>query len=121
GRRPRTREARMRPPPGPKDGCFGLCLLLRLYRDPLRFTLETFAKYGDLVHGRVGPYRLYLASHPDLVADVLVRQAKSFRKLQPFAEVFDQLGGQGLLVSEGDRWVEQRRRAQSVFRADRMD
>jgi hypothetical protein len=69
-----------RTPPGPR----GLLTMLRLARragtDPLGCFLHLAQTYGNLIILRLGPVRFCILNHPDLVRDVLVHQAKSFRK-----------------------------------------
>lgn len=40
--------------------------------DPLEFLRSTRQKHGDVVSVALGPLRMTLVSHPDLVEDILV-------------------------------------------------
>jgi len=109
-----------RTPPGPK----GLLTMLRLARqagtDPLGCFLDLAQTYGDLIMLRLGPVRFCLLNHPDLVRDVLVHQAKSFRKPERLKRNLAKVVGNGLLTNEGDSWLRQRRLVQPAFHNRRM-
>jgi cytochrome P450 len=107
-------------PPGPKDWLFGLRITNRFRKDPLNYGLELARTYGDVVYARMGPYRLYLVSHPDAIREVLVARAKSFSKFERQKAVFRQVDGEGLVISEGDFWLRQRRLIQNAFQSRRL-
>jgi cytochrome P450 len=105
------------PPPGESRPW---STILALRRDPLRYLERIAARYGDIAHLRVGPYRLVYVNHPDLVHEVLVAKDASFikgRALDQAKEVF----GQGLLTSEGDFHKRQRRLIQPAFHRRRVE
>ena len=94
--------------------------ILALRRDPLRYLERIAARYGDIAHLRVGPYRLVYVNHPDLVHEVLVAKDASFikgRALDQAKEVF----GKGLLTSEGEFHKRQRRLIQPAFHRRRVE
>jgi len=100
-------------PPGPQGSFLG-GNLPEFRRDRLDFLTRCTRTYGDVVRLRFGWRRVYLISNPDLIEQVLVTQARNFRKhfalrLNPL--VF----GNGLLTSEGDFWLRQRRLIQPAF------
>jgi cytochrome P450 len=111
-----------RSPPGPTDWLGGLGNLVRLQKNPLRFLLELGQKYGDLACFRVPapPFRVCLVNHPNLIRDVLLTKSKSFRKVEQHTQVIKQFAGNGLIASEGDLWLRQRRLVQPAFHARRM-
>ncbi|MBY0526587.1 MAG: cytochrome P450 [Gemmataceae bacterium] len=107
-----------RRPPGPKGTWFG-GNLSEFRRARLDFFTRCAREYGDFVSLRFGPHRIILVNDPAAIDYVLVGGARSFRKhfalrLNPL------LLGNGLLTSEGDFWLRQRRLAQPAFRASRM-
>src|SRR5262245_39616763 len=106
-------------PPGPRS-FLGLGLARRFRTDPLGFTLELARTHGDLVYFRAGPYRCYLASHPDLVQEVLVARHKHFRKQPRTIKILRKIDGNGLVLTEGDFWLRQRRLVQPAFHPRRM-
>jgi len=106
------------PPPGPA-GRFILGAIPALRRDPLGNMTAWAARYGDMVHLPLAAIDGYLLSHPDLVEEVLVTKNRNFIKpglLRAAGEVL----GNGLLTSEGEFWLRQRRLMQPAFHRDRI-
>jgi cytochrome P450 len=105
-------------PPGPEPGALdGVFSPFR--RDPLNFLADAAHQYGDIVGLRFLHFRTYLISHPDYIEDVLVNHPRKFvkgRVLQANKRLF----GNGLLTSEGDFWLRQRRLAQPAFHRTRI-
>ena len=105
--------------PGPRGQIlFGS--LRHVRRDPLAFYLEARRQFGDVVRFRsMGPYYWFLLSHPDDIEHVLRKRAQNYPK-----GIFNvRLGlmiGEGLLTSEGDFWLRQRRLAQPAFHRRRI-
>jgi cytochrome P450 len=91
----------------------------RIRRDPIGF-FEAQAARGDAVAFRIGPQRVHLLSHPDLVKEVLVVQARAFMKGRVLQEA-KRILGEGLLTSEGELHLRQRRRIQPLFHQERID
>jgi cytochrome P450 len=108
-------------PPGPRDRLFGLTFLGRFRRQPLQFLSELARTYGDIVYLRLGPFRTYLVNHPDHIREVLVAKSKTFVRLERQKRVFRKIDGNGLVSSEGDFWLRQRRLVQPAFAARRME
>ena len=105
-------------PPGPK---LGFVEGFRTFRgDALGFLLRTARTYGDVAWFRVGPYDLYLLSHPDHVRDVLVAGHHAVVKSRILQEARKILGD-GLLTSEGDSHKRNRRLLQPVFHHQRIE
>jgi len=105
-------------PPGPK-GHWLTGSLAEFKRDRLDFFTRVAREHGDLAFFRLGPRRIYLASHPDLIEEVLVHHAKNYHK--HFALRLNLLVlGKGLLTSEGEFWLRQRRLIQPVFQKSRI-
>ena len=104
-------------PPGPTGTFLGGCLKQFMPRR-LDFFLDV-AKYGDLASFRFGPRRIYLASHPDLIEQVLVTDAKHYIK-HFGARMYKPVLGNGLVTSEGDFWLRQRRLSQPAFLKQRV-
>ena len=107
-------------PPGPRDWFFGLTIGLRSLREPLAFLQEMARDYGDIAHVHVGPYHTYLINHPNLIREVLVSNGKSFVKWEAQKRVFRKIDGDGLINSEGDFWLRQRRLIQKAFQHRRL-
>lgn len=93
---------------------------MRFRADPLAFLEGIARQYGDVAHWRIGPRRLYLLSHPELVREVLVTQQKRFIKSYVLQRSRVLLG-EGLLTSEGEFHLRQRRLAQPAFHGERIN
>jgi cytochrome P450 len=99
----------MKAPPGPRGG-FLLGAFREVMSDGAQLrVLPRFAReYGDVVGFRMGPMRVALVSHPDLIEEVLVTRAKLTKK--GFNEqLIRPVVGNGIFLSEGDFWKRQRR------------
>jgi cytochrome P450 len=107
-------------PPGPRDWFFGLAIGRRSLREPLAFLQETARRYGDMAYVRVGPFHSYVINHPDLIREVLVTKGKSFVKWERQKRVFRKIDGDGLINSEGEFWLRQRRLIQKAFQHGRL-
>jgi len=90
-----------------------------LVRNPLAMMMGMAGDYGDIAHYRIGPQHLYLFNHPDLIRDVLVTNQKNFHKSRGL-ERAKRLLGNGLLTSEGEFHLRQRRLAQPAFHRQRI-
>ena len=100
-------------PPGPKGTLLGGNI--RQFRAGLLdFLLETAREYGPLASFRIGPRRVFLASGPDLIEQVLVTDAKHYIK-HFGARAFKPVLGNGLVTSEGAFWHQQRKLIQPAF------
>jgi cytochrome P450 len=108
----------LRLPPGPKGSWLGGNLPdFRKHR--LDFLTRCAREHGDMVKLRFAHRTIYLVCHPDWVEEVLVTHSKHFTKhfalrLNPV------ILGNGLLTSEGDFWLRQRRLIQPVFNRSRI-
>ncbi|WP_439632253.1 cytochrome P450 [Gemmata sp.] len=106
-------------PPGPK-GTLIAGNLREFARDRLDFYVRLAREYGDLASFRFGPFRrVFLANHPDLIEQVLVTDAKHYIKHFGARNYMPVLGN-GLVTSEGDFWLRQRRLSQPAFLKQRV-
>lgn len=97
----------------------GLANLFAFRKDPLAFLTQVASEYGDAVSYRMGPRTVTLLNHPDYIKDLLVTSNRKFEKgrvLQRSKRVL----GEGLLTSEGEMHLRQRRLAQPAFHRQRI-
>ncbi len=85
-----------------------------LHHDPIGVLSDLHRRHGDLVHFRLGPQHVYVVLRADLIRAVLVTHQKSFKK-GPGFEAARIVLGDGLLTSEGDFHLRQRRMLQPAF------
>ncbi len=104
--------------PGPSGFGFG-GRLLAFRRDPLGFLTRLAREHGDVAAARLGPRTLVLVSDPELIRELLVVRDREFVKSQALQRA-RQLLGEGLLTSEGELHLRQRRLLQPVFHRERV-
>jgi len=85
----------------------------------MAFLTAISREYGDIVTMSFYKFRVYYVSHPDYIEEVLVNQARKFIKGR-ILRANKGLFGNGLLTSEGDFWLRQRRLAQPAFHRARI-
>lgn len=107
-------------PPGPSSRWFGLPLLSALQRDYLGVTAQLHAQYGDITYAHVAFEHAYDVFSPELVRELLVGNADGLKRWERGIEVFEQLMGQSVLVTEGEVWQRQRRMLQPGFSPRRV-
>jgi cytochrome P450 len=108
-------------PPGPKGIFFGANLARRFGRDSLAFITEIGRTYGDIASFRMGPIRAYFLNSPTLIRDLLVTKNKSFRRPRLMTRPLAKIDGNGLVLSDGDFWLRQRRLVQPAFSPKRFE
>jgi cytochrome P450 len=91
---------------------------LKFRRDPLGFLTE-LSRLGDISFFRMGSQPAYFVNHPDLVRDVLVTNHAKFHKGRALKRSKSLLG-EGLLTSEGEHHLRQRRMIQPAFHRQRI-
>jgi len=90
-----------------------------LNNNPLEYFTKVAREYGDVAGLRVLNFKTVFINHPSLIEEVLVTNARKYSKgrvLRANRHVF----GEGLLTSEGDFWLRQRRLAQPAFHRARI-
>ncbi len=109
---------RTRRPPGPPSG--GLFGQLHGFRESsIQFLEHTAREYGDVTYFRLGPQAMCLVNDPDAIRDILVTNQRQFVKSRALQRMKILLG-EGLLTSEGEFHLRQRRLAQPAFQHERL-
>jgi cytochrome P450 len=80
----------------------------------VRFYLNNWRAWGDLVRFRIGPLVAHIVIHPDAVQRVLAENQQNYGRGLGYAKTRGLLG-LGLLTSEGEVWRRQRRLMQPLF------
>lgn len=108
-------------PPGPPDRWWGLPLLREMRRDYLAFETRMHREHGDLCVMRLGAEQAWNLMSPELMREALVGQHAHLIRWERGIEVFAQVLGQSVLVSEGETWQRQRRMLMPAFTPRRVE
>lgn len=112
-----TPAAKMAQPPSVKRDLIG-GHFRSFRRDPTGF-LTRLSRLGDVSAFRMGPQHGFLIAHPEMVRDLLVVNAHKFVKGRALQRAKAMLG-EGLLTSEGEFHLRQRRMIQPAFHRHRI-
>jgi cytochrome P450 len=104
--------------PGVKGGAI-LGVWREYLRDPPAFLDKAARQCGDVVRFRLVHHSAFLLNHPDSIKEVLVTNQANFTKSR-MLERARLLLGDGLLTSENDFHLRQRRLVQPAFHRDRL-
>lgn len=97
-----------------------LGVLPTFLRDAPTFLSAAGTKHaGRIFEIQLGPLRVPVISHPDDVQRVLIDDARAYTK-GPMWNAARPLLGNGLVTSEGDSWLRQRRLVQPMFGAKHL-
>lgn len=105
-------------PPGPR-GLPIVGMLPAVRRNPTAVFMRAALRYGDVVYLRIGSRRGFLITNPADVRHVLQDNARNYHKSPLYAKLRMSLGN-GLLTSEDEFWLRQRRIAQPAFHRQRV-
>jgi len=105
-------------PPGPR-GLPILGMLPAIRRDPTGVFARAAERFGNVVYFKIGPRRGYLITNPADIRHVLQDNARNYHKSPLYQKVRMSIGN-GLLTSEDDFWLRQRRIAQPAFHRQRV-
>ncbi len=110
-------------PPGPPPRR-GVVRSVRYYaafaRDPIGFVKSRFDTYGDAYYAPNADGGLFVFKHPDHLHEVLSTKASSFTKEHSAFATLSRVLGDGLLTSDGDTWMRQRRMIGPAFAPARI-
>ena len=104
--------------PGPRGLPF-IGVLPEVKRNPTRAFMNAALRFGDVTYLRIGPRHAYLITNPRDIRHVLQDNARNYHK-SPLYDKLRQSLGNGLLTSEDDFWLRQRRIAQPAFHRQRI-
>lgn len=107
-------------PSGPQRRWWGLPLLRDMKADYLGFTAGLHREHGDISYMHIGAEHAYDLFTPELAREALVDHADAMVRWQRGIEIFEQVFGQSVLVTEGATWQRQRRMLQPAFSPKRV-
>lgn len=94
--------------------------LRRIQSDTLGFIMDTTRRSGDLVHFDLGGPQAFLVSRPSVIQHVLQDNHRNYTKDTIQYNSLATVTGRGLLTSDGDAWLRNRRLAQPAFARPRL-
>lgn len=103
-----TTEVAQQIAPGPRFASHAT-FLWRVRRDPLRFYLDAWKRYGNFVRFERGGGAVYLLIHPDSVKHVLQDNASNYSKDGIFEDRIRPMAGGALMTTQGADWIRRRR------------
>ena len=106
--------------PSPPRRWWGLPHLAAMKRDYLGFIASLHQQHGDLARLNILKERSVDLFHPDLLREVMVDQADALVRWERGPQVFGELMGQNVLVTEGAVWQRQRRMLMQAFTPKRV-
>ena len=93
---------------------------LAFRQDPLRFLLRLTQECGDVSQWWLFTWPVYHVNHPDYVKHILQSNHPNYNKDLILYKIATPLLGQGLLTSDGDFWLRQRRLIQPAFHRQKI-
>jgi cytochrome P450 len=97
-----------------------LGVIREVRRDSLGFLMRTATEHGSVSSYRLGPGRSYLVTHPDGLKHVLQDHVRNYTKDHVSYTLMRRVVGEGLVTSQGETWLAQRRLAQPAFHRARI-
>ena len=100
--------------PLPRLGWPALAVRLALKHDPLALFEHGFRRHGEVVLYDTGKLRYCVLASPAAAEHVLVKAHKNYYKAAAHP-VLERLLGEGMIMTNGDRWRMQRKRVAPAF------
>ena len=97
-----------------------LRMLPGLRNNPLQFLLDTANRYGDLAQFKIGNRYAFVLTGPEEIQYVLQENNRNYTKDTIQYNSLARVTGRGLLTSDGDLWLRQRRRMQPAFHRQKI-
>ena len=92
----------------------------QITKDPLSFLTRLFAEHGPIYIGQLGFNRVYVTQNPDHIQHILQKNNRNYSK-SPALKKIARYAGWGLLTSDGDYWLQQRRLIQPGFHRQKLE
>jgi cytochrome P450 len=115
---PVVEAATIQRPPGPRGGELGMAMRFR--KQPVDFFYDVVHNHGNICSFKVGSRWFYVVNEPEVVFDLLVTNNAKFVKDRS-QRLTHLLLGQGLITSEGELHLKQRRLMQPYLHRNRVD
>jgi len=106
-------------PPSPPRWRSLLGALQFFTSDRIQNLHDLHAEYGEIAMSRLGRSRIYFIANPDAIQECLVSRHKDFQKSKSYFALRLVLGN-GLVTSEGEFHLRQRRMIQPAFHRERI-
>ena len=106
--------------PGPR-GDLLLGSIPDIRRDRVQFLLDLRRDYGDVVKIRLGPASGIAIFHPDDLKRIMQDNQSNYSKETHTLNLLKPLVGNGLIRSDGELWLRQRRMMQPAFHRDTIN
>ncbi len=91
-------------------------------RNPIPFHKKYFERFGDSFSIRIGSSKYIILSRDNEIAQyILVKNHKNYHKSKFQSVYLSKYLGKGLLTSDGDFWLKQRRLIQPAFHKQKMN
>lgn len=101
----------------PKDFLTGFITghMIQMMRDRYDFLKKAMINQGDFIHFKYLGSTTYMMLHPEGIKHVLHTKNAKYSKMVRGAKFLAEIGGRGLLTSEGEFWQQSRRVIQPFF------
>jgi cytochrome P450 len=113
-----AQTTKQRMPPGPKGHPI-LGALPDFRRDAVQAVMDGWRQFGDIVRFG-GPVSFYLLAHPDHIKLVLQDRHRNYGHHPMFNAKFTSVFGEGLVTTDGEYWLRQRRLVQPALHRQRI-
>nr|WP_255557233.1 cytochrome P450 [Dyella sp. ASV21] len=107
-------------PPGPPRRWWGLPQIRRMRADYIGYLIALQRQHGDLTRMHLLNWETWDLMSPRLAREALVTHADKLLRWEHGIDVFRQIFGESVLVSEGDTWQRQRRMLMPAFTPKRV-
>ncbi len=81
----------------------------QLRRDNIRFFLNMYREFGEIVQFKLGPTKILLVADSDVAYQILVKESSKFVKGERFWQDLDELVGRSIIRVNGDTWKRKRK------------